>query len=108
MSQIVSAYAQAKKKKPIVVYLDFHSDARLIEDGPHSGTWLSEVFARDECEKAYCVGLNLLSNSEATITNLDRYKVTYLPWTWEQIQRNGGANHVLPLITRQIIQEIHA
>lgn len=30
------------KKKPIVIYLDFHSDARRLADAPHSGTWISE------------------------------------------------------------------
>ena len=29
--------------RPIVVSVDLHSDARPTQDGPHSGTWCSEV-----------------------------------------------------------------
>ena len=47
MAQIVGGFYEAKKVKPVVVYLDFHSDARPMQDGPHSGTWMSEIFARN-------------------------------------------------------------
>lgn len=49
MGYIIGGFYQSRMVKPVVVYLDVHSDARLKEDGPHSGTWLTEVFARGEC-----------------------------------------------------------
>jgi len=67
MGYIISGFHKSRNVKPVVIYLDVHSDARVKEDGPHSGTWLTEVFDRNECEKAYVIGMSLLSNSDAAI-----------------------------------------
>lgn len=67
MAYIVGGFYESRQVKPVVIYFDIHSDARLSDDGPHSGTWLSEVFERGECEKAYLIGLSLLSNSDTAI-----------------------------------------
>lgn len=71
MGYVIGGFYAAKKIKPVVIYLDVHSDARIKEDGPHSGTWLTEVFERGECQKAYVIGMSLLSNSDAAISNLE-------------------------------------
>lgn len=68
-----------------MIYLDVHSDARMKEDGPHSGTWLTEAFSRGECEKAYVIGLSLLSNSEAALSNLEENDVSFRDYTWDEI-----------------------
>ena len=65
--------------------MDIHSDARVKEDGPHSGTWLTEVFERGECEKAYVIGMSLLSNSDAAINNLEKNNVSFREYTWDEI-----------------------
>ena len=106
MAQIVSGIFEARNVKPIVINLDFHSDARLTEDGPHSGTWLSDGYKRNEIEHTYIVGLSLLSNSDACIDNLERFGVTYRNYTWDQIQMNGGSGLALPAITNEIISDI--
>jgi arginase family enzyme len=85
MANIVSGFYEAKKVQPIVINLDFHSDARLSEDGPHSGTWLSDGYKRREIKHTYLIGLSLLSNSEACISNLERFGVTYRDYTWDEI-----------------------
>lgn len=71
MGYVIGGFYQSRQQKPVVIYLDIHSDARVKEDGPHSGTWLTEVFSRGECQKAYVIGLSLLSNSEAALANLE-------------------------------------
>jgi arginase family enzyme len=86
MANVISGWHQGKGgAKPVVINLDFHSDARKSEDGPHSGTWLSDAYLRNEVKHTYIIGLSLLSNSEACIENLERFNVTYLPYTWDQI-----------------------
>ena len=85
MANIVTGFYQATKVKPIVINLDFHSDARSSSDGPHSGTWLSDGYKRNEIQHTYIVGMSLLSNSETCIENLENFKVKYLPYTWDQI-----------------------
>lgn len=85
MANIVSGIYEAKKIKPIVINLDFHSDARRSDDGPHSGTWLSDGYQRGEIERTYIIGLSLLSNSETCIENLENFGVKYLDYTWDQI-----------------------
>lgn len=106
MAHIVSGIFEARNVKPIVINLDFHSDARLTEDGPHSGTWLSDGYKRNEIEHTYIVGLSLLSNSDACIDNLERFGVTYRNYTWDQIQMKGGSGLALPAITNEIISDI--
>jgi hypothetical protein len=49
MGYIVGGFYLSRLIKPVVIYLDIHSDARVKEDGPHSGTWITEVFGRGEC-----------------------------------------------------------
>ena len=71
MANVISGYFEATSVKPIVINLDFHSDARLSHDGPHSGTWLSDAYARQEVAHTYHIGLSLLSNSDACIENLE-------------------------------------
>lgn len=44
MANVVTGFYEARGVKPIVINLDFHSDARKAEDGPHSGTWLSDGY----------------------------------------------------------------
>jgi orotidine-5'-phosphate decarboxylase len=44
----ISGFYLATGLKPVVINLDFHSDARLSLDGPHSGTWLSDAYQRGE------------------------------------------------------------
>ena len=82
---VYSLYA-AFNVKPVVVYVDLHADARPSEDGPHSGTWCSEIFESGWAQGAYCVGLNPLSNTQPTIDNLDRHAVVYKPFTWDRIK----------------------
>ena len=91
----------------MVINLDFHSDARKSEDGPHSGTWLSDAYKREEVQHTYIVGLSLLTNSDTCIENLEKFGVTYLPYTWDEIQMRGGARVALPEITSEIINDIH-
>jgi len=79
--------------------LDIHSDARVKEDGPHSGTWITEVFARGECRKAYVIGMSLLSNSDAAIANLEQYNVSFRDYSWDEIQRRGGSSKAIPQMT---------
>lgn len=99
MANIISGWNQAKSQKPIVINLDFHSDARKSEDGPHSGTWLSDAYQREEVQHTYIVGLSLLTNSETCIENLEKFGVTYRPYTWDEIQMRGGARVALHEIT---------
>lgn len=47
MGYVINGFYQSTGIKPIVIYLDFHSDARPTEDGPHSGTWVTEAYERD-------------------------------------------------------------
>ena len=106
MGYIIGGFYQSTHVKPVVVYLDFHSDARMKEDGPHSGTWITEVFDRGECEKAYLVGMSLLSNSDLAIHNLERNNVSFKDFTWDEIQRQGGSRKAIPHMTKEIIKEI--
>lgn len=99
MAGIISGWKKAKYGKPIVINLDFHSDARRSDDGPHSGTWLSDAYLREEVRHTYIVGLSLLTNSETCIENLENFGVTYLPYTWDEIQMRGGARVALLEIT---------
>ena len=85
MGYIIGGFYESRQVKPVVIYLDIHSDARVKEDGPHSGTWLTEVFDREECEKAYVIGLSLLSNSDAAISNLEKNNVSFKDYTWDEI-----------------------
>ncbi len=64
-------------RKPIVIYLDFHSDARRLADAPHSGTWISECYDLDMIEKTYCIGLSLLANNDQAMDNMDKHGVSY-------------------------------
>lgn len=106
MGYIVGGFYQSRLQPPVVIYLDVHSDARVKQDGPHSGTWLSEIFARGECRQAYVIGLSLLANSEAAISNLDSNNVSYRQFAWDEIQRKGGAGRALPQMTQEIIDEV--
>jgi arginase family enzyme len=106
MGYIVGGFFESRAVKPVVIYLDIHSDARLPEDGPHSGTWLSEVFDRGECEKAYLIGMSLLSNSDAAIQNLEKNNVSFRDYSWDEIQRRGGSRLAIPLFTDQIIEDV--
>jgi arginase family enzyme len=85
MAYVVGGFHEATKKKPIVIYLDVHTDARNSDDGPHSGTWLTEVFEKGQCAKAYAVGISLFSNNAATIDNMERFGVEYKKYTWDNI-----------------------
>jgi arginase family enzyme len=87
MANVISGWHRAhpERMKPIVINLDFHSDARKSEDGPHSGTWLSDAYLRKEVAHTYIVGLSLLTNSEACIENLESFGVTYRAYTWDEI-----------------------
>jgi arginase family enzyme len=105
MGYVIGGFYESKKQKPIVIYLDVHSDARVKEDGPHSGTWLDEVFTRGECEKAYLVGLSLVANNEQSISNLEKHKVEFLPYTWDRIQSEQPKKSLLN-ISKDIVKEI--
>jgi arginase family enzyme len=84
MANVISGWHKGKNgEKPIVINLDFHSDARKSEDGPHSGTWLSDAYLRNEVKHTYIIGLSLVSNSETCIENLESFGVTYRPYTWD-------------------------
>jgi arginase family enzyme len=84
MANVISGWHKGKNgEKPIVINLDFHSDARDSEDGPHSGTWLSDAYLRNEVKHTYIIGLSLVSNSETCIENLESFGVTYRPYTWD-------------------------
>ncbi len=48
----------------------------------------------------------MISNSDACITNLNNFGVTYLDYTWDQIQSRGGSRLALPAITEEIIHDI--
>lgn len=100
MGYVIGGFYQSRQVKPVVIYLDIHSDARVKEDGPHSGTWLTEVFDRGECEKAYVIGMSLLSNSDASIANLEKNNVSFKDFTWDEIQRKGGSRKAIPHITQ--------
>ncbi|TNV78058.1 hypothetical protein FGO68_gene13356 [Halteria grandinella] len=106
MASVVTGVYRARGVKPLVINLDFHSDARLSIDGPHSGTWLSDGYARNEIQHTYIIGLSLLSNSDACIDNLERFGVTYRSYTWDEIQMNGGSRLALPSITNEVILDI--
>ena len=108
MASVISGWYQGKQgeKKPIVINLDFHSDARKSEDGPHSGTWLTDAYQRQEVEHTYIIGLSLLTNSDACIENLESFGATYRPYTWDEIQLRGGSRLALPEITAEIIKDI--
>jgi arginase family enzyme len=106
MANVISGYHEATGTKPIVINLDFHSDARLSKDGPHSGTWLSDAYQREEVAHTYHIGLSLLANSEACIDNLDRFGVTYRDYTWDEIQMRGGSRKALPEISEEIIRSV--
>jgi arginase family enzyme len=106
MANVISGYHEATQVKPIVINVDFHSDARISQDGPHSGTWLSDAYAREEVAHTYHIGLSLLSNSEACIENLEKYGVTYRDYTWDEIQMRGGSGRALPEISQEVIADI--
>lgn len=105
MAYVVQGFYEASKQKPIVIYLDVHTDARNSEDGPHSGTWLTEVFEKGYCEKAYAIGISLFSNNAATITNMDKFNVGYRNYTWDNIQ-SRGSSHPLLDIAKEVVAEI--
>ena len=106
MANIVTGLYQARGQKPIVINLDFHSDARLTKDGPHSGTWLSDGYQRSEIHHTYLVGMSLLTNSDACIENLERFGVTYRDYTWDEIQMRGGSRVAISAITEEIIEDV--
>ena len=89
-----------------MINLDFHSDARLSHDGPHSGTWLSDAYLREEVKGTYIVGLSLLSNSEACIENLEKFGVRYREYTWDQVQMRGGSQKAMREISEEIVREV--
>lgn len=99
MGYIVRGFYESRHVKPVVIYLDVHSDARVKEDGPHSGTWLTEVFDRGQCERAYLIGVSFLSNSDASIANLEKHDVQFKDFSWDEIQRKGGSRKAIPQIT---------
>ena len=86
MTTAVGSLYAVYKVKPVVINVDLHADARPSEDGPHSGTWCSEIFESEWARTAYCVGLNPLSNSQSTINNLDQHGVVYSPYTWDRLK----------------------
>lgn len=107
MANIISGFYEVRKVKPVVINLDFHSDARRSDDGPHSGTWLSDAYKRGEVAHSYIIGLSLLANSETVMENLEAFGTRFLDFTWDQIQMMGGSRVALPRIADLIIKDIH-
>lgn len=105
MGYVVGGFYEAFNKKPIVIYLDLHSDARNTDDGPHSGTWLTEVFEKGYCEKAYAIGISLTSNNSSTIDNMEKFGVVYEDYTWDSIQRMGSS-HPLLEIAKEVVENV--
>jgi arginase family enzyme len=107
MANIISGFYEARGVKPVVINLDFHSDARRSDDGPHSGTWLSDAYQRGEVAHSYIIGLSLLANSEIVMANLEAFQTRFLDFTWDSIQMAGGSRVALPLFADVIIKDIH-
>ena len=107
MANIITGYYEARGVKPVVINLDFHSDARISEDGPHSGTWLSDAYKRGEVAHSYIIGLSLLANSDVCIQNLIDFGTTFRDYTWDEIQMSGGSRVALPSIADQIVKDIN-
>lgn len=113
MTGIVEGYVKATENKqrpvdkPIIVYLDLHADSRPPEDGPHSGTWICDVYNNNLVAGAYCVGLNPLANTDLTIKNLDKYGVKYRDFCWDNIKLSGSTDgDALIKMARDISNEI--
>lgn len=105
MTTAVGGFFEATGAQPVVVYLDIHADSRPAEDGPHSGTWCCEMFDKGWVRHAYCVGLNPLSNSGATLENMDTRGVKYEPYVWDYI-KSGEMS--LTQCADDVISSIHA
>lgn len=72
--------------RPVVVYIDLHADCRPVEDGPHSGTWVGDISERGLVDGVYCIGLNPLANTRATVSNMSKYGVKYEDYMWNEIK----------------------
>ncbi len=83
---VIESLKKAYNKKVVLIYLDIHSDCRDINDGPHSGTWVSQSYEKDLVEKGYLVGFSELHNNQTCVENLLKYKVEFEDYTCQKIQ----------------------
>jgi len=84
-SLIASLY-KSFNKKVILIYLDIHSDCRDPDDGPHSGTWVSQAYENNFIEKSFLVGFSELHNNDTCVDNLIKYNVDFKDFTCQRIQ----------------------
>jgi histidine ammonia-lyase len=85
LSLIASSYKNYKQKV-VVIYLDIHSDCRDPNDGPHSGTWVTQGYNNNWIEKTFLVGFSELHNNETCVENLLKNKVEFRDYTCQKIQ----------------------
>jgi len=83
---LIASVNRAFEKKVILIYLDIHSDCRDPDDGPHSGTWVSQAYRNGLIEKSYLVGFSELHNNETCVDNLINYDVEFQNYTCQKIQ----------------------
>jgi arginase family enzyme len=83
---LIASVEKAFKKKVVLIYLDLHSDCRDTNDGPHSGTWVTQAYENGLVEKAFLVGFSELHNNEACVNNLLKNNVEFVNYTAQKIQ----------------------
>ena len=105
MTSIIGGYYLACSRAPVLIYLDHHADSRPYSGEPHSGNWCVQMHEKKWLEKAYVVGLNPLSNSDATLTNLVKHNVSFEPYTWDQLM-SGKCS--LVQCAQSIVDDINA
>jgi len=83
---LIASVNRVLGKKVVLIYLDIHSDCRDPEDGPHSGTWVSQAYMNNLIEKSFLIGFSELHNNDTCVENLIKNDVEFEKFTCQKIQ----------------------